>query len=212
MVTKKEDKKEHIIDTAERVFGEFGYEGASTRLLASEAGVNMAMLNYYFGSKDGLLRAVLERRISSMRAVLEDIYQQPITNWQKLERMIEAYLNRVLTNNCFHRLVQRELSLAQRHDTADLISEHVFLNLKVMRQVIVDGMADGTFREVDAEMTIASVIGTKYYLLNSTDILSRLLNADMQDKVQLEEVIKPRVKKHLLSLLKSYLLKQNEEK
>lgn len=46
MDSKKEDKKEHILNTAERVFAEYGYEGASTRLLAGEAGVNMAMLNY----------------------------------------------------------------------------------------------------------------------------------------------------------------------
>ena len=64
----KIDKKEHLLNVAERVFGEMGYDGASTRVLAQEAGVNMAMLNYYFGSKDGLLKAVVERRMSLLPA------------------------------------------------------------------------------------------------------------------------------------------------
>jgi AcrR family transcriptional regulator len=48
----KIDKKDHILDVAERVFSELGFDGASTRTISGEAGVNMAMLNYYFGSKE----------------------------------------------------------------------------------------------------------------------------------------------------------------
>jgi AcrR family transcriptional regulator len=59
----KIDKKDHILDVAERVFSELGFDGASTRVISGEAGVNMAMLNYYFGSKEGLLLAVFRRGI-----------------------------------------------------------------------------------------------------------------------------------------------------
>ena len=45
------------------VFADLGYDGASTRLISSEAGVNMAMLNYYFGSKEGLFVAIFERKM-----------------------------------------------------------------------------------------------------------------------------------------------------
>ena len=60
----KADKKDHILDVAEKVFSEFGYDGSSTRLISSEANVNMAMLNYYFGSKEGLFIAIFERKIN----------------------------------------------------------------------------------------------------------------------------------------------------
>ncbi len=55
-----EDTRRRILDTALEVFAAEGYEGASTRLLAERAGVNLPAIQYYFGSKEGLYRAVIE--------------------------------------------------------------------------------------------------------------------------------------------------------
>jgi AcrR family transcriptional regulator len=51
-----------ILFAGERAFAEFGYNGASMRAIAREAGVNQAMIAYYFGSKEGLLEAIMRRR------------------------------------------------------------------------------------------------------------------------------------------------------
>jgi AcrR family transcriptional regulator len=71
MEKEKTDKKDHILDVAERVFAELGYDGASTRLISGEARVNMAMLNYYFGSKEGVFLAIFERRIPFSNRIAE---------------------------------------------------------------------------------------------------------------------------------------------
>lgn len=55
-----------ILDAAELAFAEFGYAGASLRAMAREAGVNQAMVAYYFGSKEGLMTAVINRRASAI--------------------------------------------------------------------------------------------------------------------------------------------------
>ncbi len=57
------DTKERILDTAERLFGELGYDGTSLRAITAGADVNIAAVNYHFKSKEELLRAVLTRRI-----------------------------------------------------------------------------------------------------------------------------------------------------
>ncbi len=54
--------RDKIMDAAELVFGEKGYHGASLREIMIQAGVNIAAVNYYFGSKEDLLRAVIQRR------------------------------------------------------------------------------------------------------------------------------------------------------
>ncbi|MFQ5914568.1 MAG: TetR/AcrR family transcriptional regulator [Nitrospinota bacterium] len=64
--TDPKDTKERILDTAERVFAEQGINACSIRFITSEAGVNLASVHYHFGSKEGLVRAVLERRIDPM--------------------------------------------------------------------------------------------------------------------------------------------------
>ena len=67
------EKKDHILDVAERMFSELGFEGASTRTIAGEADVNISMLHYYFGSKEGLFLAVFERKTSSFKSLLQNI-------------------------------------------------------------------------------------------------------------------------------------------
>jgi TetR/AcrR family transcriptional regulator, regulator of cefoperazone and chloramphenicol sensitivity len=61
-----EDTQRRILDTAIDVFAVEGYEGASTRSLAEQAGVNLPAIQYYFGSKEGLYRAAIEHIIREM--------------------------------------------------------------------------------------------------------------------------------------------------
>jgi AcrR family transcriptional regulator len=61
------DKKIQIIETAERLFAERGFDGTSVRDIAHEAGVNIAMISYYFGSKENLMEALLEWRVGSIK-------------------------------------------------------------------------------------------------------------------------------------------------
>lgn len=59
-----EDTRVRIIDAALRVFGEKGYDGASTREIAREAGVNPPALQYYFDGKEGVYLACIEQFIA----------------------------------------------------------------------------------------------------------------------------------------------------
>jgi AcrR family transcriptional regulator len=57
-----------ILDAAEELFMQHGFEGASMRMLTAKAGVNLAAINYHFGSKDALIEAVFRRRLDAMNA------------------------------------------------------------------------------------------------------------------------------------------------
>jgi len=61
------NRSEKILDAAERAFAQFGFEGASLRDIVLEAKVNLATVYYYFGSKRGLMEAVLKRRFGPLR-------------------------------------------------------------------------------------------------------------------------------------------------
>jgi len=60
--SKRPDTKTHILDVAERLFAQNGFQRTSTRLLAQRAGVNQAAVNYHFGSKKALIEKIIERR------------------------------------------------------------------------------------------------------------------------------------------------------
>jgi AcrR family transcriptional regulator len=76
MIAKAVDTKTRILDVAERLFGEKGFDATSLREITTEADVNLAAVNYHFQSKDSLIDAVIARRI------------QPV-NFRRLE-MLDA--------------------------------------------------------------------------------------------------------------------------
>src|SRR5215468_8407453 len=65
--------KTRILDAAERLFVEHGFEATSLRSLTSAAGVNLAAVNYHFGSKEELFQSVLTRRLDPMNQERVDL-------------------------------------------------------------------------------------------------------------------------------------------
>jgi AcrR family transcriptional regulator len=62
------ETRTRILDAAEELFMQHGFEGTSMRLLTTRAAVNLAAVNYHFGSKDALIEAVFRRRLDPMNA------------------------------------------------------------------------------------------------------------------------------------------------
>ncbi|MBM3368859.1 MAG: TetR/AcrR family transcriptional regulator [Betaproteobacteria bacterium] len=85
-----------ILDAAEELFMQHGFEGTSMRLLTARAGVNLAAVNYHFGSKDALIEAVFRRRLDPMNTARiaeldrmeRDAGSQPLTP----EAIIRAFV------------------------------------------------------------------------------------------------------------------------
>jgi AcrR family transcriptional regulator len=93
--------KARILDAAETLFMEHGFEATSLRLITAAAGVNLAAVNYHFGSKEELFQAVLTRRLDPMnqaRLALLDRYQaQDASTPIACERILAALFIPALT-------------------------------------------------------------------------------------------------------------------
>lgn len=204
----KIDKKDHILDVAERVFSDHGFDGASTRMISGEAGVNMAMLNYYFGSKEGLFLAVIGRKISSFKDLLVTISgDNTMTQWQKVVKYIDLYSEKIVSNNCFQKLIYHEMTMNRRSELADSVREILMQNVNEFRKIIQDGIDNGEFKkDIDTHMVTATIYGTKNYVVNMPLMTSALFGYDIQDDKILEEQFKPRMKSYMTNLLKCYLL------
>src|ERR1700712_2593835 len=209
MEKEKIDKKDHILDIAEKVFSELGYDGASTRMISGEAGVNMAMLNYYFGSKEGLYLAVFQRKISAFLELIQNIgNDDSISAWDKMERCIDNYVERIITNSCFHKLINREMSLNKRTELTDKMTTILMGNVLEFKKIMQEGIDNGSFSpDTDVEFTIMTIFGTKNYLINSPHMASTMLGHDISDEVFMEHTLKPRMKVYMKKLIKSYILK-----
>lgn len=85
---------ERILDAAERLFAEQGFHATTLRQITRAADVNLAAVNYHMGSKQALVRAVLEQRLDDLNSVrlerLDAALQQPRS--KRLEAILEAMI------------------------------------------------------------------------------------------------------------------------
>jgi AcrR family transcriptional regulator len=94
---KRTDTRDRILDAAERLFAEHGFEQTSLRALTAEAEVNLAAVNYHFGGKERLFEAVLARLVAPVNAErLARLDAMEAEGSPKLEVLIEAFVGPAL--------------------------------------------------------------------------------------------------------------------
>ena len=89
------DIKDRILNAAERIFAEQGLEAVSLRAVTTEAGVNIAAVNYYFGSKAALLQAMTQRHFAPVNA--EQLHALELLEMNRQELSLEAILRAYTT-------------------------------------------------------------------------------------------------------------------
>lgn len=200
----KPDKKSEILRAAEMLFAEFGFEGTSTRQIAKESGANMAMINYYFGSKEGVFLEIMEDRISGFKSQLNLIDEEKISAKAKLRKVVEVYANRIFSNVCFHKMMHREMLQTQRPEMFTKIKDAMLQNLAVIESIINKGIEGGDFRKIDVRMLIVSIMGTINMVATSPTKV--VLNPDFDIKKDSDrEELKARLIAHLQDLLLTHL-------
>ncbi|MDO7743098.1 MAG: TetR/AcrR family transcriptional regulator [Pedobacter sp.] len=203
----KPDKKANILSAAETLFSELGYEGTSTRQIAKESGANMSMINYYFGSKEGVFLEIMNKRLLEFNVQLTSINEERISSLEKLMQIIESYTRRILDNISFHKMMHRELSLAQRPEMFCKLKDAMSLNLNVIEQIINEGIAEGSFKAIDIRMLIASIMGT---ITNVATMPSKITRGSVLDITIPEdrEILTQRLILHLKDLVTTYITPQ----
>ena len=202
------DKRQHIIESALTLFAEKGFEGASVRDIAEKASVNVAMVNYYFGTKEKLFENIIEYKVGATHGILDEIYKNSQTTYiEKIEAVIDVYIEKLFRHRIFHRLMQQEMILNQRENLQNFIVKNILPNATIVKNIIEGGIKNGEFKKVDPQLTIATINGTINQVLLSKKFCNVLLNKD-DDYIPYEDTkfIK-RVSMHLKQLMHNHLLK-----
>jgi len=102
--------KETILEVAKRLFARRGFDGVSIRDVATEAGVNKALVFYYFQTKATLLDEVLEGYYRDHVAALEGPLHAEGSPSERLHRVIDGYLDFMAGHYAYARIVQQEIA------------------------------------------------------------------------------------------------------
>lgn len=132
--------EEKIKEAASIVFTKKGYGNARTRDIAEEAGINLALLNYYFRSKEKLFQIVMAERIDKLFGVLGPVLNDESTTLEeKLEKITESYINMLLEHPDLPIFVLSEIrnnpeQLSNRFQARKHLTESVFVKQLIARR------------------------------------------------------------------------------
>lgn len=193
----RSDTKTRILDAAEKLFAERGFSETSLRLITSKAEVNLASVNYHFGSKKELIRAVLARYLdvfmpgasteltklaqSSENASLETIFSALVRPLLDLNKV------RTEGTRIFLQLLGRGYIESQGH-LRWFITTHYGEHLDRFVQVV----SQSAPHIPPAEMfwRLHFTLGTVVFTMASSDALMEIAEADFKEQNDIESVIR----------------------
>ena len=205
------DKQEHLLSVAEGLFAEHGFDGTSIRMIAEQSGMNVAMVSYYFGSKEKMFEQLIARRIAHMKSMADQLAQDsPGNPWEKMQLLIDGYVERLTQSKAnFHKLMMREMSLGKRPDIVQAIEQRLISNMKTIHNVVQTGIDEGIFRpDVDFMMVMLMVFGTLTHATSSHNLALRCAALELENKTEMDtpEEARRRIRIGLNNAIGRYML------
>jgi TetR/AcrR family transcriptional regulator len=170
---KPEESRQAILNAALAEFANQGVAGARTDSIAEAAGVNKALLYYYFEDKEGLYRAVLEHVFSGLLERVRPVLQGPDPALQKLVKYALTHFDYIAAAPSYSRIVQGELMRASvgKSPHIQYLGEKYFKRLtEALLTTLTEGMRRGEIRQIDPMNTIVSVMGLIVFYFVSTPV------------------------------------------
>jgi TetR/AcrR family transcriptional regulator len=160
------DCRSALLAVATPLFAEKGFNGVSVREIAGFAGVNVSMISYYFGGKEGLYGAVLTEQFAVLRRVAE-IAQMDTDPLNKFELYVRATVARYRRNPFLLRFYTSELTNPTPCFTT-IVKPAIQGVVKILQEFFTDGLSHHQFREgldpTDTALALAGMINF-YFLL-----------------------------------------------
>ncbi|MGG7036118.1 MAG: TetR/AcrR family transcriptional regulator [Flavobacterium sp.] len=198
------EKQIEILLVAEKLFAEEGFDGTSIRDIAKIANINIAMISYYFGSKDKLLESLILYRISGMSLRLESLYQENIPPIEKIEKLIVYYIENISTNRLIYQILHIELSNKKREINLDAFKEVKNNNLKLLQNIIKEGQDLGLFQpDINVPLIPPVIIGSFIHFLKNKMYYQELL--ELKNDTDFETYIKTDLTPHIQKTVKALL-------
>jgi AcrR family transcriptional regulator len=202
------DKKIQILDVAEKLFSEKGFEGTSIRDISKEAKINIAMISYYFGSKERLLEALILYKTSDLKLQLENLLQENLEPLDKVNKLIEIYINRINCNRGIFRILHFEFTSKKREQNLMAFTELKKGNLKSLESIIREGQTKGVFRkDIIIPLITPTIMGTFFHFHMNKLFFQDLLHLDTE--ALYNEYIKTSLTKHIQQTIKALLVYEN---
>jgi TetR/AcrR family transcriptional regulator len=174
------ETRARILDAALKEFSGLGMAGARTERIAAAAGVNKALLYYYFDSKEKLYIAALEMAAGRVRDTSMAVFLREASPGERVLRIALSHFDRILTQHEFQSLMQQEMMRLHRGESGALpiLVQRVFGPMQAMLDALMrEGMASGELIEADGKQIELAALGANVFYFLSSPVM-RLISPD----------------------------------
>lgn len=165
--------EKRIIDAARRVFLKKGMAGARMQEIANEAGINKALLHYYFRSKEKLFESIFEEVIADISGGLKLIFEKEMTVLDRLCSIVDIYIDTLLENKYLPLFVLNEMNNNPERFSG-LINEHMVVHLGKLMQQIEEEIESGKIRAIQPPHLLLNVLGLVIFPFATFPVLSKI--------------------------------------
>lgn len=162
-----------ILDAARIVFIRKGFSGARMQEIAEEAGINKALLHYYFRSKDRLFEAVFQETMQNMMKSIIWMLNDDLPFEIKIKQVVNMYIDTIWENPFLPGFIIQELS--QNPDKLVSIFKKVNPDSSLFFQQIHNEAEAGHIRKTDARHLFVNIIALSIYPIMAQPILKTVL-------------------------------------
>ncbi len=188
--------RETLLQTASEIMREGDMVDISLSELSLRSGLNSALVKYYFGNKEGLLLALLERNMRSIVNNVDALMAKSMPPEDKLRIHIGAVINTYYDYPYLNRLLMR-LVRDCSPERAQMIAEQYLTPLSRAYKVLIsEGMAQGVFRPVDPDLFYFTVTGAADRFFAARQVLRHCFDHDT-----LTEELRDRYRVHTIDII-----------
>lgn len=199
-------KQLEIIGIAKALFAQHGFDATSVRDIAQRAQINVAMINYYFNSKENLLEVLIKHGIEAYKLDPSQYDTEPDA-FRRLERMVEHYVESKFSDLHLYQILTNEANNKKRESYSILFKELRRHNIQCLREVITYGVGQGVFHFYDPVLLHTSMIGTFLNFKMNRSVMEEFI--EIPKGMSFEEYLKIELTKHLKYILKAILTYEN---
>lgn len=193
--------EELIFKSAITIFHKKGMAGARMQEIADEAGINKAMLHYYFRSKQQLFEAVFKKAFMQLAPQIHQVLNSEDSLFDKIENFADKYISFVMENRFLPTFIIQELN--NNPDFADeFFSQAEFPKPTNFLLQIEEGIKNETLESIHPKQVLVDMFSLSIFPFVGSPLLKKISNLDESDYNQLLEERKKHVASFIINAIK----------
>jgi len=199
--TKDTNTETTILNAAETIFQQKGMEGARMQEIADEAGINKALLHYYYRSKQLLFEAVFKNAFLLLAPQLNKVLNDDSSLFDKIKNFTNNYISFVIKHPYLPNFIIQELNRNPDFITK-LTSEQHFPTIDKFKKQVQENIEAGIIKPIKTEQLLINIVALNIFPFIAAPLLKGFLSINNEDYKQLVEDRKTEVSAFIINSIK----------